>query len=103
MGPLSTEALAEKAKIIDNFYLDCPDNYYMLLCNDIHYYTIFAKAAWDEPGFSRTVMEIVTELGKIFSIEEVDGGIEFWIQSTGYDEAMVFMLFPYDAGVVYYT
>lgn len=103
MEPLSAEMLAEKASVIINFFANCADNHYMLLCNEYHYYTIFAPAAWDEPSFTHVVMEIVSELGEVFSIEETEGGIEFWIRPKDCDEAMIFMLFPYDAGVVYYT
>lgn len=103
MEPLSAGMLAEKASVITNFFAHCADDYYMLLCNEYHYYTIFTSTDWDEPSFTHVVMEIIAELGDVFSVEKTEGGIEFWIRPNDCEEAMIFMLFPYDAGVVYYT
>ena len=76
----------------------------MLLCKDYGYYTIFKRLPENLPSFSDTVVEIISEIGEVKSIEftEKQDAIEIWIQPTGEEEAYVFYLFPYDAGVVYY-
>ena len=76
----------------------------MLLCKDFNYYTIFTKD--DILGsslFAETVIMILTELGKIYSIEQLeDGAMEIWVKPKGEENPYAFYLFPYDAGVVYY-
>lgn len=75
--------------------------YFMLLCNDIHYYTIFHFNP-EEAEF-RSLGEGVTFLllnaGYTISADEVcEDHIEIWGKKD--NEAYVFMLFPYDQGVV---
>ena len=52
--------------------------------------------------FSDTVIEIITALGDIYSIEptEYDDAVEIWIKPNEEEMPMVFYLFPYDTGVV---
>lgn len=75
----------------------------MLLCNEYNYYTIFEeeRIVMNIP-FSDTVIEIITDLGDIYSIEptEENDAVEIWIKITEKETPMVFYLFPYDAGVV---
>lgn len=69
----------------------------MLLCNDIHYYTIFHL----DPEFSdfrnlgEGVVYLLKEAGyEIPSDEECDDHYEIWAKKD--DDCYVFMLFPYD-------
>ena len=77
------------------------NSYFMLLCNDIHYYTIFHL----DPEFSdfrnlgEGVVYLLKEAGyEIPSDEECDDHYEIWAKKD--DDCYVFMLFPYDQGVV---
>lgn len=72
----------------------------MLLSWDNHYFTIFQQIKNSEMTFEDTVHEIIAELGPIYCIEACEGGVEFWIKTN--DEPVIFILFPYDGGVVYY-
>ena len=104
LEPLTKVEITEKVNtIIEDFRIKTYNKFYMLLCRDFNYYTLFAKAEDDITNFSNTVMEIITELGNIYSIEETAKNIiEIWIKPEGEKTPLAFYLFPYDAGVVYY-
>lgn len=96
--------IKEKKELFNKLHNDANNIHYMLLCKDYGYYTIFKRLPENLPSFSDTVVEIISEIGEVKSIEftETQDAIEIWIQPTGEEEAYVFYLFPYDAGVVYY-
>lgn len=109
MEPLTEEQLQDKSVEIFDFYTSTKDNtHYMLLNREYNYYTIF-EPHYEIPeqpkDFTDAVLEIVEELGPIYSIDKFADRIEFWIKPSGseYDTPIVFILFPYDAGVVYYV
>ena len=77
------------------------NKYFMLLCNDIHYYTLFHLNP--EKSDFRTVGEGLTyllyEAGYTISAEEeCDDHFEIWGKKD--KKAFAFMLFPYDQGVI---
>lgn len=78
------------------------NNHFMLLSNEYHYYTLFEKHPDAELSFVDSILDIIQDLGKVYSIDEVNDGIEFWIKPINCAEPIIFMLFPYDRGVVYY-
>jgi len=77
--------------------------YFMFLCNDIHYYTLFHKDE-DNCEFSnlgQAVLTIIRELEKdIVAADNFKDRYEIWLRSN--DSTNVFILFPYDEGVVTY-
>lgn len=82
------------------------NNYYMLLCRDINYYTLFHKnnnPMLDENDlgkFANEVVDCVHDIGAIKSIDETtDGAVEIWVQPVG-EDPMAMYLFPYDQGVI---
>ena len=84
----------------DEFELN---KFFMLLCRDINYYTIFYLEP--EKAEFRTLGEGVTGLlydsGYTIHSEEVqDDHCEIWVKDK--EGTYAFMLFPYDEGVVYY-
>lgn len=110
MEPWSKEKLwGDGSNIIFNFFTTEPfDKHYMLLCKEYNYYTIFEadmdlySAVTDD--FTSTVLDIVEELGPVYSIDKTENGaLEFWIKPAGKSEPLMFLLFPYDGGVVYYV
>lgn len=101
---LTEDALIEKKILVREFILNTKNKYYMLLCRDINYYTLFAI---DEYQNSNELLEnimfdecITQQLGEIKSIEltEDGGAIEIWY--TAHDDSYVIYFFPYDAGVI---
>ena len=82
------------------------NNYYMLLCRDNNYYTVLhynnEKSEFNTLG--QGVLTLLLEADyTIHSDEILDDHCEIWAknETTG-QEAHVFMLFPYDEGVVTY-
>ena len=103
MPDYSSEQIKELENKVDNWvnekYLS--NEYFMLLCNDIHYYTLFHLNP--EKSDFRTVGEGLTyllyEAGYTISAEE-DYPDHFEIWGKKDKDAAAFMLFPYDQGVV---
>ena len=101
---LDETALQEKKKLIRQYITEIDDEYYMLLCRDTNYYTIFHKTPVehkmaDEIFEDVLIDECLPAMGDVKSIERTDdGAIEIWFQSV--DEVFVAYLFPYGAGVV---
>lgn len=85
------------------------DIYYMLLNNDLHYYTIFnwryldsrdGVSSSDSEDVVREIFSIVKDLGTLKSIElNDDGAWEFWITSPD-ATTNVYCLFDYTRGVI---
>ena len=103
LKPLTKEEIFNKEKDFINLHKRFSNKHYMLLCKEYSYYTIFEeeRIIMNKP-FSDTVIEIITTLGDIYSIEptENNDAIEIWIKPDEEEMPMVFYLFPYDTGVV---
>lgn len=104
LDPLTPDEITLKMGMIDDYCEATGNTYHMLLCKDFNYYTIFSFSAMPTfSSFSEAVCTIITELGEVYSIEQLeDGAMEIWIKPTGEESPYAFYLFPYDAGVVYY-
>lgn len=80
------------------------NQYFMLLCNDLRHYTILHRGAHenaDFPDLGQSITGLFSESGyTIHSDEILDDHCEIW--ATNDDGTYVFMLFPYDQGVVTY-
>ena len=98
--------IINKFDLFDELRAAAGNKHYMMLCKDFNYYTIFASDAPNAElsGFSATIAEIIDEIGEVKSIEftEDKSAIEIWIVPNESEDAYVFYLFPYDAGVVYF-
>lgn len=109
LTPMTDEEIKKKVNMIQIYHSEIKNIHYMLLCKDFNYYTIFEKSyeGLNEP-FGNTIKEIISDLGDIYSIELTKDkmAIEIWIKPSDMPaeiaEPMVFYLFGYDAGVVYY-
>lgn len=98
------EAVIQAIQTIQDFGRDIKNQYYMLLCKDISYYTIFHDNRdpmnEDLKPFAEEVIDCVHDVGAIKSVEETgDGAIEIWAQPIG-EDPLVMYLFPYDQGVI---
>ena len=104
LNPLTLEEIKIKTNSLNDYREALNNTYYMMLCKDFNYYTIFSFSV--KPSFetfSDAVLTIITELGDVYSIEWLDNGsVEIWIKPIGEETPYAFYLFPYDAGVVYY-
>ena len=73
----------------------------MLLCNDIHYYTVFNKVPTiTNDRIDDVIIECVTNIGVLQQINENEthDAIEIWIKNE--KGCFMFLLFDYDWGVV---
>lgn len=75
--------------------------YYMLLCRELNYYTVFQRQFTGLEDFGDVVIECLENLGNIKSIEVTEDktAIEAWIVNSD-NEAHVVYLFNYDQGVI---
>lgn len=93
----------EEARLTLSHYvngLDHSDDYYMLLCYDLRYFTMFARDQKYEENIVDAIMDCLSYVGEIKSVEESEDGqaVEIWIVSEG--EAYVMYFFDYGRGVV---
>lgn len=102
MGILEGAAREEAHLHITDMATRSNNTYFMLLCRDINYYTLF-KLNKDNNGLcniANEVFECVEDIGAIKSVESVEGdAIEIWVHPVDEDPVVMY-LFPYDAGVI---
>lgn len=104
----------ELANIKENLSLWFKNNfaqkYFMLLCNDLHDYTLFnldKTSSWLRPPMQYIklavddVIECMTNRGTLLSVEEQNDHIwELWIRNT--EGCFAYYLFPYGTAVLEY-
>ena len=93
-----------RSQIIQFIERSC-NEYYMILCRELNYYTLFKLTLNSNslPYVMNEIIECANYLGDIKSIEweEDKGAIEIWItQRENEKDTFVMYLFPYDAGVI---
>ena len=90
MGLPALTNFDEEKKALTNFHNKENSEYYMLLCKDISYYTIFKdKNEFDlfsTPNhFAEEVIDCLLTLGEVVSIDlkQEKDGFEIWIKMNG--------------------
>ena len=80
--------------------LEHKDDYYMLLCYDLRYFTMFVRDQKYEENIVDAIMDCLSYVGEVKSVEESSDGhaIEIWV--TRDNEAFVMYFFDYGRGVV---
>lgn len=104
LSPLTNEQLDEQEKKLSEHLRTHMSKYYMMLCNEKRYYTLYTwdshhsfykntdKMAWE-------IMSITKSIGAIKGIEFLENGaVEFWVEAD--EECHVYYLFDYERGVV---
>lgn len=105
MGIFEKEDLQKASLELDSYVKRFDYNYYMLLCRDINYYTIFyvykgLVVPSNLSSFSSEVLDCAQDIGAIKSIEPAPGdAYEIWVHPVDGDPVAMY-LFPYDAGVI---
>lgn len=94
------ESTEKGEKEILNYINATRVNYYMLLNNELRYYTVFHKnKKRNASSIEKEVIECAKELGAIKSISpNEDGVIEIWI--TDGDKSYPLYFFDYEKGVI---
>lgn len=81
-----------------------PENkHFMLLCREINHYTVFSHS--DNPEYEnlgKAVVDVICSFATIHSNEECEDHFEIWAKLKNNNETYVFLLFPYDMGVITY-
>ncbi len=94
----------DKMSIIDEFFNETEGEYYMMLCNELKYYTLFhidLEGYITEPLAAEEACACLWEFAnEIKSVERTEDGaaVEIWI--TKDNETYVMYLFDYTGGVI---
>ena len=100
LPPMSEEGISERLVEMKNYVDDLKNTFYMLLCRDINYYTVFMIDGDANEKFEDVLLECLKTFGQIKAIDEVDGAFEIWIENEFFDGGpYAFYFFPYDIGV----
>jgi hypothetical protein len=82
------------------------NSYFMLLCNDIKYYTVLRRTQHKRaefPDLGQAVTGLLLERDYTIQADDIaDDYFEIWIKDTKTNEVYMFALFPYDWGVINY-
>lgn len=101
MDILEGEARENARCLITDTTAASNQTYFMLLCRDLNYYTLF-KLDKNNSGLCNIASEVfdcVEDIGAIKSVEAVPEAIEIWAHPV-YGDPVVMYLFSYDAGVI---
>ena len=102
--PAYTPKQLEEAKdLIVKYITDYQhkDEYYMLLCHDIHYFTVFVRHTNPKENIEDALLDCINNVGDIKSIEysSDEQALEIWVTDpNGESYAMYF--FDYGRGIV---
>ena len=99
-SPLDANERWELGKAIWQLCENTNNKFYMLLCNDIRYYTLFNRTKDAYEVIEDIVMECAEDIGKIISYNATEESIEIWVRVDEVEEIFVMYFFPYDRGVV---
>lgn len=103
LGPIKDKELNKFRSDFAGYIREIEDKFFMLLCKEQSYYTIFNYTSRNESYyFADILLEVIEAVGSFYnySIDEENGGVELWIKPEDKEEVFVYYFFPYDAGVV---
>lgn len=103
LGPIKDKELNKFRSDFAGYIREIEDKFFMLLCKEQSYYTIFNYTSRNESYyFADVLLEVIEAVGSFYnySIDEENGGVELWIKPEDKEEVFVYYFFPYDAGVV---
>lgn len=98
---MTLEQLVELKKVIYEYDLKQSAGYYMLLCNDWHYYTVFDTWTTGEADLEDEVVTCLQEFTdgvKSIELTEGEDSVEIWFEKD--NETYVMYFFNYDFGVI---
>ena len=95
---ITPEQRAEYEKFLDDYHLQTDAVFYMLLCKDISYYTVFEsdECDFDMFGypvvkFGQTVLECIDNAGTIVEMHPEDEAVEIWIKLPEGDAVAMYL------------
>lgn len=99
---LDEETMEEKKKAIRALCDEFKHQFYMLLCRELNYYTVFyLNAHLAIETVEDMVVECAQDIGNIKAIDKTEDGcaIEIWVTNED-NETYVMYFFPYENGVI---
>ena len=103
---IADEEIAKRYnKAFNDFIEKIQNKYYMFLCRELNYFTLFHKNPDNDETFNDVIIEIINNYGTWITWEWADEEhttLEYWakVKIQGKEEVCCFMLFGYDNGVV---
>ena len=98
----SPEQLEEAKDTIVDYVTDRnhKDEYYMLLCHELRYFTIFVRHSNPKENIEDAILDCLSHVGEVKSIERSsdEQALEIWVVVDGEAHAMYF--FDYGRGIV---
>ena len=97
---LTTDEELEKCKETISTLRNSNNQYYLLLCNELYYYTIFRITDYSDENFEDVVIECLQDWGEIKSVyyNKDYYYVECWVKKD--NDCNLFLLFDYDGGVI---
>ena len=97
------QIIRQKEVVVDPFLVATDSYYYMLLCNELKYYTIFnVNINMTEPTVGEELFACLNEFcDEVKSIEKTDDGCAIEIWFTKDEETYVMYFFDYAGGVIH--
>ncbi len=95
------DTLGDYQQKINSYHHKMNNNYYLLLCKDYNYYTVFHyEPTIIADSFGKSVLDCIADVGKIKTLDQNNeqDAIEIWVDIN--DDIYMFYLFRYDVGVV---
>ena len=97
---LSRDKILSYLPQINKFLTINPSNYYMLLNNELHYYTMFVWKNGAVNDMTSELLKVVKSLGEVKGIEVQIDMIEFWVYDKEKDDCFIYPFFSYAEGVI---
>lgn len=90
----------EKVDLINKFYKETKNSFYMLYGREISYFTVFATTMAGTESLGKVTIECLSNIGEIKAIDltEEKDAIECWVKNDEITTCLY--LFPYDIGIV---
>lgn len=100
MAKKSPMKVNEAKNTLKEFINNIKNNYYMMLCKELSYYTLFHINNLSTEKIEDIVIEIATDYGVFYSADVYEDHVEIWVKMKITGECHMFMFFPYDMGVI---
>ena len=102
MPSYDEEKWNEATELLHTWLANYNDTYYMLLCKELSYYTVFNLSdTKDSQKLIIELFDIVKECGTVKDIAvDTNGMIAIWLHWQNEELPRCFYFFPYEAGVV---
>ena len=88
---------------LENYFNSTNNKYYMLLSIETSYYTVFVNNPNETnelKDLGSAILAISLAIGPMVNHEICEDHAEIWFRDKKDNEVYVYMLFPYDIGVV---